>query len=450
VKLRPSTHITSNQPICLELVPTASIKSNPYNAREHDRRQLGKLKRSIEKFGFNVPVIIDNSNELLCGHARVEAAKELGLPTIPVIRTRHLSESQKRAFMIADNRIAELSVWDKKRLRKELQFLSNLDIDYDFSAIGFDTAQVDFLLDGDDEADDRADILPPVLEMPAVSKLGDLWRMGENHVYCGNALERFSYETLLAGDRAQMVFTDPPYNVRIDGHVGGLGTVKHREFVMASGEMTNDQFRDFLATFLEQTKDSVCDGAIGFVCMDWRHTGELLAAARTLELKNICVWVKNNGGMGSLYRSQHEFVFVYKFGAANHINNVELGKHGRNRTTVWEYRGVNSFGADREESLRAHPTVKPVALVADAIKDCSTRGDLILDPFGGSGTTVIAAEKTKRRAALIEIDPLYVDVIIRRWQLYTGATAILAATGEPFSNRERSFISPCPTRRAGT
>jgi len=436
----PGTHLASQQPTSLELLSPASIKANPHNAREHDRSQLAKLKRSIEKFGFRVPVIVDDTNELLCGHARVEAAIQLGLLTVPVIRARDLTESQKRAFMIADNRLAELATWNRKHLRDELRFLSDLDVDYDFSTIGFDTAEVDFILDGDDEADDPANTLPPVLDTPAVSRVGDLWYLDEHRLFCGDALEKTSYEILLAYARAHMIFADPPYNVPIDGHVGGRGAVKHREFRMASGEMTNQQFQDFLAAFCSQIKSFVHDGAIGFICMDWRHAAQLLEAASALELKNICVWVKNNGGMGSLYRSQHEFVFVYKFGAANHINNVELGKHGRNRTNVWEYRGINSFGAGRDELLRAHPTVKPVALVADAIKDCTNRGDLVLDPFGGSGTTLISAEKTKRRAALIEVDPLYVDVIIRRWQTYTGNAAILADTGERFSDRERSLF----------
>ena len=239
-----------------------------------------------------------------------------------------------------------------------------------------------------------------------------------------------------------MVFTDPPYNVPILGHVSGRGAIKHREFAMASGEQTDEQFTEFLSASLIQIKLFVDDGAICFVCMDWRHTQQLLTAAKTFALKNICVWVKNNGGMGSLYRSQHEFVFVLKCGAANHINNVELGKHGRNRTNVWKYRGMSSFGRDREELLTSHPTVKPVALVADAIKDCSMRGDLILDPFGGSGTTIIAAEKTKRRAALIELDPRYVDTIIRRWQAYTGSEAIDAATSIRFSERKRALPAP--------
>src|SRR5262249_32922207 len=312
-----------------------------------------------------------------CCAAMPVSAKELRLPRIPVVRARHLTESQKRAFIIADNRLAELATWNSKQLRHELQSLTDLDINYDFSAIGFDTADVDFILDGESEADDPSDTPPRALDASATSRRGDLWHLGEHRIYCGDALETSSYEIVLAVDKAQMAFTDPPYNVRIDGHVGGRGAVKHREFAMASGEMTNEQFRDFLATWCSQISGFVYDGAIGFVCMDWRHTAQLLAATSALELKNICVWVKNNGGMGSLYRSQHGCVFVYKFGTANHINNVELGKHGRSRATVWEYRGANSFGADRDELLRTHPTVKPVALVADAIKDCSYRGNLI-------------------------------------------------------------------------
>jgi DNA modification methylase len=340
--------------------------------------------------------------------------------------------------MIADNRLVELASWNESALRRELSFLSDLDIDYDFAALGFDTAEVDFLL-GNDQCGQAA--LPaPAVDVPAISRPGELWLLGDQRLYCGSALDSASYHALLKGDRADLVFTDPPYNVRIDGHVGGRGSVKHREFTMASGEMTDAQYVTFLHTAFAQIESASADGAICFVCMDWRHTRHLLQAAENLALKNICVWVKNNGGLGSLYRSQHEFVFVFKCGAAEHVNNVELGRHGRNRTNVWEYRGINSFGAERDQSLQSHPTVKPVALVADAIKDCSHRGDLVLDPFAGSGTTLIAAERTKRRAAVMEIDPLYVDVIIRRWQTASGGTAV-TDTGETFTERERALGS---------
>ena len=442
MKSLPARQFHGDRAISLEMLSLSRIKVNPNNAREHNRKQLTKLARCIEKFGFITTVAVDETDQLLCGHARVLAAIQLGMQAVPVVRARHLSEPQKRAFALADNRLAELASWNEQSLKRELQFLCDLNVDYDFSAIGFDTAEVDFILGDDGEADDRANALPQTLNDPAVSRPGDLWQLGEHRLICGSALERASYQRLLAHDRAQMVFTDPPYNVQINGHVGGRGAIKHREFAMASGEMTDAQFTEFLSASLSHIGSFADDGAICFVCMDWRHTQQLLTAARAFTLKNICVWVKNNGGMGSLYRSQHEFVFVFKCGAANHINNVELGKHGRNRTNVWEYRGINSFGRGRDELLKIHPTVKPVALVADAIKDCSMRGDIILDPFGGSGTTLIAAAKTKRRAALIELDPYYVDTIIRRWQAYTGTEAIDADTGDRFSDRERALLAP--------
>jgi DNA modification methylase len=435
--------LPARRTLSFECVPIDRIKRSPYNARQHTAKQISKLARSIQKFGFISPVVIDEDGTLLCGHARVEAACRLGMRDVPAARACHLSESDKRAFILADNRLAELASWNSKSLQRELRFLSDLDIDFDFAAIGFDTPEVDVVLESNDDADDGADLLPRATDLPPVTKVGDLWALGDHRLYCGSALGKSSYDIMLGGDRAQMVFTDPPYNVPINGHVGGRGAVKHREFAMASGEMTPEEFQAFLTTAAIRIEGAVCDGAMCFVCMDWRHCEDLLKATKRFELRNICVWVKNNGGMGSLYRSQHEFVFVFKSGAADHLNNVELGKYGRNRTNVWQYGGANSFGSDRVSLLECHPTVKPVALVADAIKDCSRRGDLILDPFGGSGTTLIAAEKSKRRAALIELDPLYVDVTIRRWQTYTGATAVHTTTGSLFSDRERSNVSPC-------
>lgn len=424
--------------ITIEYVLIAEIKNNANNARVHSRKQIEKLQRGIKKFGFLVPVLINDDGVLLAGHARVEAAGLAGITSVPAIRASHLNAAEQRAYMLADNRLAELAVWDNQALGRELQFLSELDIDFDFSAIGFDTPEVDFHLGNAIQPTSRDDALPASLpSQPAVTMSGYLWILGEHVVYCGDALDPSSYEALLGSDRAQMVFSDPPYNVPIHGHVGGLGATQHREFAMAAGEMTSDQFTAFLTATFQQVAKFSADGAIVYICMDWRHAHEILRAGEVFsQLKNICVWVKNNGGMGSLYRSQHEFIFVFKNGNGEHINNVELGKHGRNRTNIWEYPGLNSFGNDRDALLKIHPTVKPVALVADAIKDCSRRGDLILDQFGGSGTTIIAAEKTQRRARVIEIDPLYVDAIIRRWQAYTGKTAVCVKTNASFEDTE--------------
>ena len=427
--------------LAVERLPLSRIVKNKDNAREHGQKQIAKLVQSIRKFGFLAPVIIDDGNVLLCGHARVEAAQQAGMTAVPAIRVDHLSEIQKRAFTIADNRLAELASWDEALLKKELRFLTECDIDFDFSAIGFETPELDIILNGSTSADAGDDKLPTVpSDRATVSKLGSLWVLGDHRLYCGDALQPSSYRALLGDERAQLAFTDPPYNVRVNGYAGGLGAVKHREFPMASGEMTQAEFTAFLSNVFKNLVSFTTDGAIHFVCMDWRHLPEILTAgtANYTELKNICVWRKTNAGMGSLYRSQHEFVFVFKSGNAPHINNIELGSHGRYRTNVWDYQGINSFGRERDALLAAHPTVKPVALVADAIQDCSKRRDLVLDPFAGSGTTIIAAEKTKRRTAAIELDPVYVDAIVRRWQAFTGKQATCAQSGMTFAACEAS------------
>jgi DNA modification methylase len=244
----------------------------------------------------------------------------------------------------------------------------------------------------------------------------------------------------MAGDVAQLVFVDPPYNVKIHGQVSGKGRVKHREFVQASGEKTAAQFEKFLEDSFGLLAEYSADGSIHFGCTDWRHLQEMLTAGRRVyrELKNLVVWTKTNAGMGSFYRSQHELILVWKHGRAKHVNNFELGQHGRHRTNVWNYPGANAFGVERLADLAMHPTVKPVALVADAIRDCSRRGDLVLDSFGGSGTTLIACEETHRQARLIELDPLYCDQTVRRWQEFTGRKAVHEVTGRPFDTVEKS------------
>jgi len=273
-------------------------------------------------------------------------------------------------------------------------------------------------------------------DRPPASRLGDVWQLGRHRLLCGSAIVPADYKVLLQDEVAQMVFTDPPYNVPIAGNVGGLGRVKHKEFVMASGEMSPAQFTDFLASTFKLLAHHSQNGAINFICMDWRHLSELLRAGDMAyyELKNLVVWNKDNAGMGSFYRSKHELIAVFKVGTTKHINNCELGQHGRYRTNVWDYPGVNTLKANRAAELAMHPTVKPVALVADAIKDCSRRLGIVLDPFAGSGTTIIAAEKTGRVARAIELDPHYVDTAVRRWERFSGDRAVLAKTGDTFEN----------------
>ncbi len=345
---------------------------------------------------------------------------------VPTVCVDHLTPAQVRAYVIADNKLAENAGWDRALLALELQELS-VDLNFDVSVTGFETAEIDLLIqDLNQGTPDEADEVPVVdRAAPAVSRPGDLWRIGNHVLLCGDALNKDNYAKLLGSKKAQMVFTDPPYNVAIAGNVSGLGKVKHREFAMASGEMSPDEFTKFLEEALIRFVQFSTNGSIHFICMDWRHIRELLDAAAKpyRELKILCVWSKTNAGMGSLYRSQHELVFVFKNGCAPHINNVELGRFGRNRSNVWNYAGQNTFGNDRETELAMHPTVKPVALVADAILDCSKRGQIVLDAFAGSGTTLIAAEKTGRHGYGIEIDPYYVDTIIRRFEAVYGVKA---------------------------
>lgn len=433
-------------PAGTEMVAISALQPYARNARTHSRRQVKKIAASIERFGFVNPVLIDENNLIIAGHGRVAAAKQLGWAEVPTLRVEHLNETEKRAYILADNRLAEEAGWDQEMLAIELQGL--IEVDFSIELAGFDTAEVDFVLDAQAEANapdqNIDDEVPPIpASGDAVTRPGDLWQLGPHRLLCADATIAESYDRLLGGDRAALIFTDPPYNVPIEGHVSGLGKVRHREFAMASGEMTPAQFRDFLETVFAHMAAHSADGAIHFICMDWRHMGETLAAGEAVysELKNMCVWAKSNGGMGTFYRSRHELVFAFKNGTAPHINNFELGQTGRYRTNVWEYAGVNSFGRERDDSLAMHPTVKPVALVADAIKDCSRRRQIVLDPFAGSGTTLIAAEKSGRRARVLELDPLYCDTIIRRWQAFTGKRAQHIDTGLSFEKIEEQRLA---------
>ena len=354
-----------------------------------------------------------------------------------------------RSASLASNKIAADAGWDEQILAIEFQHLAILNIDFDVSLTGFELPAIDLIIQNAAKAatDEEEEEVAIDTAAAIITKLGDLWQLGNHQIFCGNALDDASYATVMAGEKAQMVFTDPPYNVPISGHVSGLGKVQHAEFAMASGEMSAAEFTVFLSNIFTLLAQYSIDGSIHYHCMDWRHIDELLTAGKTAyaELKNLCVWRKSNGGMGSLYRSQHELVFVFKNGTAPHINNVELGKHGRYRTNVWDYAGQNALHAKRDAELALHPTVKPVAMVADAILDCSHRGGLILDPFGGSGTTLIAAEKTGRYARLIELEPRYVDVTIRRWQQLTGKQAMHTKTGTFFP---KNTTSSTPTTGA--
>lgn len=414
----------------------SELRPRPGNPRTHSKKQIAQIAASISKFGFLNPVLIDSHGCVIAGHGRLRAGQAVGLTEVPTICLADMSEADIRAYVIADNQLALNAGWDKSLLAVEFAYLAELEIDFDLTVTGFEAPEIDAFLGiavPDAKADDPNDRVPDLAEV-AISQPGDIWEIGPHRLICGDATQDATYAALLGEEHATTVFADAPYNVPVNGHVSGLGKHQHREFAMASGEMTSVEYAAFLTKiFVCLSKWSV-NGSIHYQCIDWRHIREMMeaGAANYTELKNLCVWAKTNGGMGSLYRSAHELVLVYKSGADPHINNVELGKNGRFRTNVWNYPGANSFGRTRDTDLAMHPTVKPVMMVADAILDCSRRGDIVLDPFAGSGTTLVAAQRTRRRGFGIEIDPLYCDVIVRRMQTLFKVTATRASDGIAF------------------
>jgi len=376
---------------------------------------------------------------IIAGHGRVDAAKLLGMKSVPTICLENLSDDQIRAYILADNRLAEKAGWDISILAIELQHLTSLDLQFDVSITGFEVAEIDLILEEAEKEKEEEDPVE-ISSGPAVTKPGDIWLLGDHRLICGDALDESTYCGLMNGQKADVVFADPPYNVRIDGNVCGQGAIRHREFRMASGEMSEREFSDFLCQALSHLERHSSDGSVHFICMDWRHAAEILLAGKKAydTLLNLCVWTKDNGGMGSLYRSQHELIFVFRKGNELHRNNVQLGRFGRNRTNVWRYPGVNTLSKSGVEGnlLALHPTVKPVAMIADAILDCSARGDVVLDNFSGVGSTILAAEKVGRVCYGIEIDPLYIDTAVQRWEKHTGQRAIHAATRQYFDPAE--------------
>ncbi|MGL4676631.1 MAG: site-specific DNA-methyltransferase [Brevinema sp.] len=408
----------------VQQIKIGDLKPYSRNARTHSPKQVEEIARSIKVFGFTNPVLIDQNNMIIAGHGRVMAAKELGMEEVPTLCIDYLSDAEKRAYILADNKLAEKAGWDKEILAIELQELMVIEDDFDITLTGFETPEIDLILELDSDNVDEEIDLP--MEAPKVCQKGDLWQLGEHKLYIGDSLFEESYRKLLGDELVDMVFTDPPYNVKIEGNVAMKGVNSRKEFgefAYASGEMSRKEFTDFLEKALSNVTKYSKDGSVHYICMDWRHMLEVQTVGEKLysELKNICVWNKGYGGMGSLYRSQHEMVFVFKYGEGEYTNNIELGKHGRNRTNIWNYAGMRKG----KDGWGLHPTVKPTRMVADAIMDCSKVGDIILDIFGGSGSTLLAAEKTKRQARIIEFDEKYGDVTVYRWEKLTKKKAVL-------------------------
>jgi DNA modification methylase len=423
--------------VAMQWIALDALKPNPRNARTHSKKQIHQIAESITAFGFLVPILIDDSSNIIAGGGRYAAAVLLGLRQVPVIRVEGLSEAKRRALALADNKIPQNAGWDRELLASELPELTELLIveNLDISITGFAPVEIDQIaIDFEEDPADPADAVDPKWTNDApLSKRGDLWQLGQHRLLCGDARNADDLARLVGQARAAMAFLDPPYNVRVS-EVVGRGQIKHAEFAMASGGLSRPSFVEFLQQSLAAAAAVSRDGAIHFVCMDWKHLGELLEAGGAAygAMINLVVWVKTNAGQGSFYRSAHELISVFRAGTAAHLNNVELGRHGRSRSNVWNYAGVNTFRAGRLDDLKCHPTVKPVALVADAIKDCTGRGAIVLDTFCGSGTTILAAERVGRRAYAIEIEPRFVDLAIRRWQAFSRKDAIHVDSGLSF------------------
>jgi len=441
--------------VMMKCISVDALKPNARNARTHSKKQIRQIADSIEAFGFLVPILIDEAGLVIAGHGRYAAAKLLGLKQVPIIEVTGLSEAKRRALALADNRIAEGAGWDREMLAAELPELAEILVveGLNVSITGFSATEIDQLaVDFEEDAADPGDEIDPEwLTAAPVSKPGDLWQLGKHRLGCGDGRSADHVIRLMGGARAAMAFLDPPYNVRVRDIVG-RGQVKHAEFAMASGELSRPDFVSFLQATLAEAAAVSRDGAVHYVCMDWRHIGELIEASSVIysEMLNLAVWVKSNAGQGSFYRSQHELVGIFRVGETTHLNNVELGRHGRSRSNVWHYAGINTFRAGRLDELKSHPTVKPVALVADALRDCTRRGDIVLDIFGGSGTTILAAERVGRRAYMLEIEPRFVDAAIKRWQAFSGKDAICIETGLSFDEiaSKRAIVpvaAPAPT-----
>lgn len=418
------------------------LKERPNNPRRHSRKQIDLLVETIKKTGYITPIVVDEENVILSGHGRKMALAKLGMTDVPVVKVVGLTEDKKVAYLLADNKLAELSRWDDKGLALQLDAL--IKIDFPPEILGFSEIEIHsaLSLDRPSKKTDALDEKLPIRSEPAVSRAGDLWLLpskdGNHRLLCADATKASSYDALMQGDLAQMVITDPPYNVPIAGNV--TTKTAHREFAMASGELSEEEFEGFLTGVMHRMCDHSEERAVHYVFMSWHYLRQLLnAGSRSYEkMLNLCVWAKPHAGMGTTYRSQHELVAVYRHGTEPHINNFGLGGDGRWRSNLWQYPGGSPLHASQPDEMGLHPTVKPIRMILDAMRDCSHVAGIVLDPFCGSGTVLVAAHMARRRAYAMEIDPLYVDVAVRRWQNASKGAAVLATTGETFEQVAKS------------
>ena len=434
--------------IAVEYIDPKALVPPSRKLRQRSPRQLKRLARSIEDFGFLVPVLVDEDLSIVAGDGRVEAAKLLALPVIPIIRIDHLTKAQQRLFAIADNVTPQGVDWVPGALTLELKELKLIEPELDLTSSGLSIVQIDTMFGRarTQELADADDVLPPLVPEP-VSRVGDRWRLGRHVLGCGDARGAAFLTGLLEGRQARLLLGDAPWNLKIEGVVSGKGKTKHLDFVMAAGEMSRAEFVRFLTEAITAAQASLVDGALVYLFMDWRNLDALAEAAAECGLvqKNLLVWCKDNAGLGLLYRSQHELIALYKYGGAPHTNNMRMGEDGRNRSNLLFYPGANSFGKGRSEALKSHPTSKPVSLLADILLDVTAPGEIVIDPFGGSGSTLIAAERMDRVCVMIELHPPYVDGIIRRYEKLCGTGATHFDTGKTFAEVAAERLTPMIT-----
>jgi DNA modification methylase len=429
-------HSDSKLPWLVKMVAPRSLRPARRNARTHSKKQIRLIKESIKRYRLINPIVVDTTGVVIAGHARLRAALELELALVPVIQVDHLSETEQRAYALADNALSDKSGWDRTLLAVELSELVELmpHDNMDITLTGFEVAELDLLF---------ADMTSPpqpgpdgtMLDVPQhpVTRRGDIWQLGRHRLLCADARDPGNFTLLTGGAKVAAAILDPPFNVKVSSIVG-RGQTKHAEFAFASGEMSPEEYRAFLATTLGNGLTVSASGALHYVFIDWRHVDTLIGVGRELfdAMLNLLVWDKVTPGQGSFYRSQYELIGLFRAAGGPHRNNIQLGQFGRNRSNVWSRPGMNSFGQGRMDALQSHPTVKPVGLIAEAILDCTAPGEFVLDQFAGSGTIFLAAEKVGRTALGMEYEPGYVEVAIRRWQAVTKLEATLDGDGRTF------------------
>ena len=422
----------------IETVKVEQLKPYKNNAKIHSPDQISQIAESIQQFGFVNPILIDENDEIIAGHGRFEAAKILNLSQVPVIRIGHLTNVQKRKLRIADNRISENGGgWDADLLNIEISELCELEDIADITITGFNDIEIDQILTEPRTKSEvkKLDAVPYVADDEIITVPGDIWEFDGGHrIICGDSIDRDTFAKLLGNKRVNLVLQDPPFNIKIKGFVSGNGTVKHPDFAMATGEMSDSEYTEFLGKNFALCSEYATDNAMIFNFIDWRNVMPMLTACKQHFARhiNLCVWVKNKAGMGTPYRSQHELCTVFLNKAGKVTDHIKLGKYGRNRSNVWHYYGCNSYGPHRND-LKMHPTVKSFEMLSDIMLDVTSIGDAVLDCFLGSGSTFIAAQRHKRICYGIEYEPKYVDTCVKRFYEAFGIDAINARTGKTYT-----------------